>query len=91
LSGAETVNLGGNPSPETIVGKFTTLPNCRWTLVANVYEGGTLVRTSTIDGVWTLNSTQATASFRNVTLPDGSSLPVVVTINSSKMFPPDQD
>jgi hypothetical protein len=91
MSGAETVNLGGNAAQETIAGKFTAGANCQWTLVANVYQGGTLVRTSVIDGVWVLNSTQATASFRSVTLPDNSSLPVVITINASRMFPPDQD
>ncbi len=91
VSGAETVNLGGTATPESITGKFSVGTNCRWTLVANVYQNGTLVRTSTIDGVWVLNSRQGSASFRSVTLPDGSSLPVVITINASKMFPPDQD
>jgi hypothetical protein len=91
MSGAETVNLGGIAAQETITGKFTAGANCQWTLVANVYEGGNLVRTSVIDGVWVLNSTQGTASFRSVTLPDGTQLPVVVTINASKMFPPEQD
>lgn len=91
MSGTETANLGGNTAEETIAGKFTISANCRWTLVANVYEGGNLVRTSTIDGVWVLNSTQGSASFRSVILPDGSKLPVVVTINASKQFPPDQD
>jgi hypothetical protein len=91
IAGAETVNLGGNAVDETIVGKFTIAANCRWTLVANVYQASNLARTSVIDGVWVLNSTQGSASFRSVTLPDGSSLPVTIIINANKMFPSDQD
>ena len=91
VSGTETVNLGGNASDDVIKGKLTLGTNCTWVLVANVYQNGQKVRTSTINGVYLSNLTEVKAVFRSATLPDGTDLPVVITIDGSRLFTPDED
>ena len=91
FSGTETVNLGGNASDDVIKGKLTLGTNCTWVLVANVYQNGQKVRTSTINGVYLSNLTELRAVFRSATLPDGTDLPVVITIDGSRLFTPDED
>ena len=90
IAGSEVVNLGGTPADEVIQGQLSLSSNCAWTLVANIYENGQLVRTSVINGVWLSDSTKTKAVFRSVALPDGTNLPVVITIDGIKMFT-DQD
>jgi hypothetical protein len=86
MHGTEVRNLAGMPANETIKGKFTVNANCTTELHANVYENGQLVRTSVIDGVLVENSSKLRAIFRSVVLPDGTNLPVVITIEGEKMF-----
>lgn len=86
MSGTEVRNLAGSPANEVIKGKFTVKSNCTTELVANVYENGELVRTSVIDGVLLANSSKLRAIFRSVVLPDGTNLPVVITIEGEKLF-----
>ena len=91
VSGTETVNLGGDASDDVIKGKLTVASNCTFVLVANVYQNGQKVRTSTIDGVYLSNLTQVKAVFRSATLPDGTNLPVVITVYGNRQFTPDED
>lgn len=91
VSGTETVNLGGNASDDVFKGKLTLGSHCTWVLVANVYQNGQLVRTSTIDGVYLSNLTEVKAVFRSATLPDGTNLPVVITVYGNRQFTPDED
>lgn len=91
VSGTETVNLGGNASDDVFKGKLTLGSNCTWVLVANVYQKGQLVRTSTIDGVYLANLTEVKAVFRSATLLDGTNLPVVITIDGNRLFTPEEE
>lgn len=86
MQGTEVRNLAGEPANEVIKGKFTVNANCTTELRATVYENGQLVRTSVINGVLVENSSKIRAVFRSVVLPDGTNLPVVITIDGEKMF-----
>ena len=85
ISGTEVFNLAGSASRETIKGIFTVRPDCTTELRATVYLNGQLVRTSVIDGVFVEDSSEVRAVFRSAVLPDGTQLPVVVTIVGKKL------
>lgn len=91
VSGTETVNLGGNASDDVITGKLTVGAHCTFLLVASIYQNGEVVRTSIINGVYLSNLTEVKAVFRSATLPDGTDLPVIITIDGNRLFTPDED
>jgi hypothetical protein len=91
ISGTEVFSLAGTASDEVLKGQFTVNSNCTARLIANVYEGTTLVRTSTIDGIYVANSTEIKGIFRSVALPGGGNLPVVITVDAKKLFTEDEE
>jgi hypothetical protein len=90
-SGNQDRSVGGAFVHETLSGTFTINSNCTVNLIASVYDSnGTLVRTSTIDGVPVNNGKQIRAIFQSVTLPDGTSLPSVLTTEGNRLSGHDQ-
>lgn len=85
-SGSQDRSLGGAFAHETLSGIFTINSNCTVNLISNVYDSnGTLVRTSTIDGVLLNNGKQIRAIFESVTLPNGTGLPSVLTVEGNRV------
>jgi hypothetical protein len=83
-SGSQDRSVGGAFAHETLSGSFTITSNCTVSLVANVFDSnGNLVRTSTITGV--NNGKIIRAIFESVTLPNGTSLPSVLTIEGNRV------
>jgi hypothetical protein len=91
ISGTEVFSLGGTALDEVLKGQFTVNSNCTAKLIANVYEGGNLVRTSIIDGVYVANSKEIKGLFRSVALPGGGRLLVVITVDARKLFTDDEE
>jgi hypothetical protein len=56
------------------------------TLTANVYESGNLVRTSVLALVLVDNSSKIRAVQESLTLPDGTNIPAVITVDGNKLF-----
>ncbi len=83
--GEESNNAGGGSTNETLQGSITVKHDCSGSLVANVYEHGTLVRTSYIHIQYENNANEILAIFQKITLPDGSNLPVVITIDGKRI------
>jgi len=79
--GSESNNTGGNSADESIQGTITVKPNCSGELVAKVYSGGMLVRTSYVHLQYENNANEVLGIFEKVVLPDNSILPVVITID----------
>ena len=52
ITGAQTRSLAGAIAQETIAGTVTVNPDCTATATVNVLQGGTPVRTSTLDAVY---------------------------------------
>ena len=86
FAGTESNNTGGNSADETIQGNITVKHNCAGTLVAKVYQGGMLIRTSYIHLQYVNNATEVLGVFQKVVLPDNSILPVVITISGKAIF-----
>jgi hypothetical protein len=79
-------SIGGAYAQETVTGTVTVKDNCTGTLNANVYQSGQLVRTAVIDLVFDNNRQHLRAIFQSVSLPDGTNLPVVITIDGLRLF-----
>jgi len=85
-SGSQDRSVGGAFAHETLKGSFTINSNCTVSVITNVYDtNGNLVRTSTLDGVLDDNGKHVRAIFKSVTLPNGTSLPSVLTIEGNRV------
>jgi hypothetical protein len=82
--GSETNSLGGVAAFQTITGTITVHSDCSALLVANVYQNGQLVRMSVVRLQYENNSNDVQGIFTKVTLPDNSTLPVVITITGKR-------
>ena len=85
-TGSQDRTVGGVFAHETITGTLTVNHDCTSLLVANVYDtSGNLVRTSTISSVLVNNGRLIRGVFESVTLPDGTALPAILTVDANRM------
>ncbi len=90
ISGTQTRNVGGSVGGETIKGTGTVNADCTATYRVDVYDGaGNLLRTAVLAGVFVDNATELRAMFASLVLPNGASLPTVITVNAKKLHPED--
>ena len=87
VSGTEARNAGGTFANETLTGTFTVNPDCTGTATVMAFESGQLVRTAVLSAVWDDNSNEIREIAQSVTLPDGSSIPAVLTVEARKISP----
>ena len=85
-AGSQDRSLGGAFAHETITGTLTVNRDCTISLLANVFDSsGTLVRTSTIDGVLVTNGKQFRGIFETVVLANGVNLGSVLTVDGNRV------
>ena len=84
LTGTEARSVGGGYADETLNGNWTVNPDCTGTLTAYIYESGQLVRISVTSIVFDGNSKEVRMVQKSLTLPDGTQLPVVITLEGKK-------
>jgi hypothetical protein len=84
-------SVGGAYAQETVTGTVAVNGDCTGTLNANVYQSGQLVRTAVIDLVFDNDRQHLRAIFQSASLPDGTNLPVVITIDGLRLFRGDGD
>ena len=90
ISGTQTRNVGGSVGEEVIKGSGTVNADCTATYKVDVYDGaGNLLRTAVLAAVFVDNATEFHALFASLVLPNGASLPTVITINAKKLHPED--
>jgi hypothetical protein len=56
------------------------------TATVNIYESGVLTRTSVLAVVFVDDSSKIRAVQESLTLPDGTPIPVVITLDGNKLF-----
>jgi len=86
ITGTEARNVGGGFANETAAGSWTVNPDCTGVATLNIYASGVLVRTSVLSLVFDQNSTEIRMVQQSLTLPNGTAIPVVVTVQGSKMI-----
>jgi len=92
ISGTQTRNVGGSVAEETIKGTGTVNHDCTATYKVDVYDGaGNLLRTAVLASVFVDNATELRAMFASLVLPNGASIPTVITVNAKKLHSEEQD
>jgi len=85
VSGTEARNVGGRFANEILKGTVSVNPNCTGTATVMFFESGALQRTSVLSLVFDVLSTHVRMVQKSLTLPDGTKLPVVVTVEGEKL------
>lgn len=85
VTGTEARNLGGDYADETMSGTYAVNPDCSGSSTVNFYESGQLVRTSVLSVVFDSNSKQIRMVQKSLTLPDGTPIPVVITVEGKRL------
>jgi hypothetical protein len=87
-TGKATSSLNGTIGGETFSGTYTVSSDCRATLTAEIRDlSGNLLLTVSQDGVWDDNMREIRGIFTSATLPDGTLLMTVISIEARKMVP----
>lgn len=86
-SGTEARNSGGSFANETLAATFTVNPDCTGAATIMAFESGQLVRTAVVSVVWDDNANEIREVAQSVTLPDGTSIPSVLTVEARRISP----
>lgn len=90
LTGSQARSVAGNSGLEDISGTASVEKDCTGTATIGVFVNGVLQRTAVLVLALDSNMNHARAIFQSVTLPDGTNLPVVITIDYTKVFSKDR-
>jgi hypothetical protein len=82
--GVENRNVGGQYADETLIATWTVNSDCTGTLNASIYQNGQLARISVTTVVFDDNSKHFRMVQKSLTLPDGTAVPVVITLEGTK-------
>jgi hypothetical protein len=91
VSGTEARNVGGQYADETLTGTFTMSADCTGSLTISFFEAGQLVRVSVLSIVQDDDNQELRMVQKSLTLPDGSTLPVIATVAARKISRSDED
>jgi hypothetical protein len=86
VNGTQTHTLAGQAELEDISGTYTVNNDCTGSMTINVSLNGQLLRTAGVNVAWDSNVNHARMIFTSLTLPDGTSLPVVITADVNRVF-----
>ena len=87
LTGNQARSVAGHAGIEDISGTISTNKDCTGTATVNVFVNGQLQRTAVLAVAYDNNMNHARAIFQALTLPDGTNVPVVITLDETKQFP----
>jgi hypothetical protein len=71
---------------EDIAGTYTVNKDCTGSMTINVSLNGQLLRTAGVNVAWDSNLNHARMIFTSLTLPDGTSVPIVITADVNRVF-----
>jgi hypothetical protein len=91
VSGTEARNVGGEYADETFTGTFTVNTDCTGTTTLNFFEAGQLVRISVLSFVIDDDSTEIRMVQKSLTLPNGATIPVILTAEGRRISRNDED
>lgn len=85
IVGSQTRSVAGSSGVEDITGSVAVNPDCTATATINVFVSGQLQRTAVLALVYDTNGNHARMIFESLTLPDGTNVPVVITIDANRL------
>jgi hypothetical protein len=86
IAGSQTRSVGGNSGVEDITGNVTVNRDCTATATINVLVNGQVQRSAVLAVVYDNNGNHARMIFQSLTLPDGTNVPVVITVDANRLF-----
>jgi hypothetical protein len=89
ITGSQARSVAGNSGVEDIAGNVTVNKDCTSTGTIDVFVNGQLQRTAVLAGVYDNNGNHGRLIFQSLTLPDGTNVPVVITIDANRLFTKD--
>jgi len=89
ITGSQVRTVAGNSGVENIAGNVAVNKDCTATGTINVLVNGQLQRTAVLALVYDTNRNHARMIFQSLTLPDGTNVPVVLTIDANRLFSKD--
>jgi hypothetical protein len=89
ITGSQTRSVAGHSGVEDITGNVTVNKDCTASATINVLVNGQLQRTAVLALVYDSNGNHARMIFQSLTLPDGTNIPVVITLDANRLFSED--
>ena len=91
VKGTESRSVGGGFADETFAGTYTLNSDCTGSATIAFYESGQLVRTSVLSLVFDDHEREIRMVQKSLELPNGTFLPVVITVEARKILEEDED
>ena len=85
IKGSQARSVAGQPGVEDIAGAITVNKDCTASGTIDVLVNGQVVRTAVLAGVFDKNLNHLRYIFQSLTLPDGTNVPVVLTIEGNRL------
>lgn len=89
VAGTQTRSNGGSSAVETIAGTVAVNRDCTGTANIDVYQDGVLQRSAVLALAYDNNGNHARMIFQSLILPDGTNLPVVITLDANRLLTKD--
>ncbi len=86
ITGSQARNVAGNSGVEDIAGNVTVNQDCTSSGNINVLVNGQLLRSAALAGVYDNNGNHGRLIFQSLKLPDGTNIPVVITVDANRLF-----
>jgi len=86
VTGGESRSVGGDYAEETMSGTLVVNGDCTGTMTVEFFENGALARTSVLNVVFVNDQMELQMVQKSLTLPNGTTVPVVITANAKKQF-----
>ena len=86
ITGSQTRSVAGQSGVEDIAGTVSVNKDCTASATIKVLVSGQLQRTAVLALVYDSNSNHLRGIFQSLTLPDGTNVPVVITIDGNRVF-----
>jgi len=77
--------VAGQSGAEDISGTISVNSDCTASLSINVSVNGQLLRTAALAAAFDSNGNHVRAIFQSLTLPDGTNVPVVITVDGNRV------
>ena len=85
ITGSQNRSVAGNSGVENISGNVTVNRDCSASAIINVLVNGQLQRSAVLAVVYDKNGNHARMIFQSLTLPDGTNVPVVLTVDANRL------
>ena len=86
ITGSQARSVAGNSGVEDIAGNVTVNKDCTSSGTINVLVNGQLLRSAALAGVYDNNGNHGRLIFQSLKLPDGTNIPVVITVDANRLF-----